>query len=106
MRRTDPCIPTSAVAHAYAAECSAASALSLALVLTRCSEDTLHETVFAPGPGVVTQALVSLIKWCKEDKSSFEKIMNLVDEAERTPEEMEYMSYANFLYSGVDGYSK
>jgi len=54
----------------------------------------------------VTQALVSLIKWCKEDKSSFEKIMNLVDEAERTPEEMEYMSYANFLYSGVDGYSK
>ena len=52
------------------------------------------------------QALVSLIKWCKEDKSSFEKIMNLVDEAERTPEEMEYMSYANFLYSGVDGYSK
>ena len=67
---------------------------------------SLHETVFAPGPGVVTQALVSLIKWCKEDKSSFEKIMNLVDEAERTPEEMEYMSYANFLYSGVDGYSK
>ena len=65
-----------------------------------------RETVFAPGPGVVTQALVSLIKWCKEDKSSFEKIMNLVDEAERTPEEMEYMSYANFLYSGVDGYSK
>ncbi|EOD23066.1 hypothetical protein EMIHUDRAFT_195614 [Emiliania huxleyi CCMP1516] len=52
------------------------------------------------------EALVSLIKWCKEDKSSFEKIMNLVDEAERTPEEMEYMSYANFLYSGVDGYSK
>ena len=54
----------------------------------------------------MTQALVSLIKWCKEDKSSFEKIMNLVDEAERTPEEMEYMSYANFLYSGVDEYSK
>jgi len=55
---------------------------------------------------VKAAALVSLIKWCKEDKSSFEVIINEVDESERTPEVLETMSYANFLYSGIDGYSK
>mmetsp|Transcript_45146 Transcript_45146/g.146842 ORF Transcript_45146/g.146842 Transcript_45146/m.146842 type:complete len:247 (-) Transcript_45146:30-770(-) len=70
------------------------------------AEAVMREAVGLLTPSVRAAALVSLIKWCKEDKSSFEKIMNLVDEAERTPEEMEYMSYANFLYSGVDGYSK
>ena len=34
-------------------------------------------------------AIVSLIKWCKEDRGSFEMILNELDETERTPAVME-----------------
>ena len=51
-------------------------------------------------------AIVSLIKWCKEDRGSFEMILNELDETERTPAVMELVGNANFLYSGyADGYS-
>ena len=51
-------------------------------------------------------ALISLIKWCKEDKTSVETIMNEIGEEERSKDLMESVSYANFLYSGyADGYS-
>lgn len=55
---------------------------------------------------VRASALVSLIKWCKEDKSSYETIFNEIGEEEKDADLMETVSYANFLYSGVDGYSK
>lgn len=51
-------------------------------------------------------ALVSVIKWCKRDRSSFEEIYASIDDADRTASTMETISYANFLYSGAwDGYS-
>ena len=51
-------------------------------------------------------ALISLIKWCKEDKTSLATIMNEIGEDERSKDLMESVSYANFLYSGyADGYS-
>ena len=50
-------------------------------------------------------AIISLIKWCKEDADSFRQILSEVDDAEKTPEALETMSNANFLYSGyADGY--
>lgn len=65
----------------------------------------------ASGSGLLTRsvreaALISLIKWCKEDKESFELIYNEMEESERTPEMLESVSNANFLYSGyADGYA-
>ena len=51
-------------------------------------------------------AIVSLIKWCKEDADSLPCILAEVDEAEKTPETLEMISNANFLYSGyADGYN-
>ncbi len=49
--------------------------------------------------------LVALIKWLKEDRESFASIYASVEESEKSPDTMEHLSYANFLYSGVDGYS-
>jgi hypothetical protein len=51
-------------------------------------------------------AAISIIKWCKEDSSSFARIMSELEESERTPEVRETLAYANALYSGYsDGYS-
>ena len=51
-------------------------------------------------------AMVSLIKWCKEDADSFRAILAEVNEQEKTPETIEMLSNANFLYSGyADGYN-
>jgi len=61
--------------------------------------------------GLITKAVreagvVSLIKWCKEDADSFRAILAEVDEQEKTPETLEMLSNANFLYSGyADGYN-
>jgi hypothetical protein len=52
-------------------------------------------------------AHVSLIKWCKEDKQSFETIWKEIPAADKEDRELrETVAYANMLYSGVDGYSK
>ena len=51
-------------------------------------------------------AVISIIKWCKEDSSSFSRILSELGDAERTPEVRETLAYANALYSGYsDGYS-
>jgi hypothetical protein len=51
-------------------------------------------------------ALISIIKWCKEDSSSFAKIIAELDESEKPPQVRENLAYANALYSGLsDGYS-
>lgn len=51
-------------------------------------------------------ALIFLIKWCKEDSSSFALISSQLDEDDRTAEVRELLAYANALYSGYsDGYS-
>jgi curved DNA-binding protein CbpA len=57
-------------------------------------------------PSLREAALVSVIKWNKRDRSSFEEIYASIDEADKTASTMETISYANFLYSGAwDGYS-
>lgn len=52
-------------------------------------------------------AVVSMIKWCKEDNTSFAKIIGELGEADRQdPETRELYGYANALYSGLsEGYS-
>ena len=51
-------------------------------------------------------AVIFVIKWCKEDSSSFSRILAELAEDERTPEVRETLAYANALYSGYsDGYS-
>lgn len=43
---------------------------------------------------------------CKEDSSSFSKIMNELGEEDKSPEARETLAYANALYSGLsEGYS-
>ena len=57
-------------------------------------------------PPVREAALISLIKWCKEDGGSLEVIVNEIRPEERNKDLMETVSYANALYSGYsDGYS-
>jgi len=75
--------------------------LSVALAIMReASQDGLLTTSLREA------ALVSVIKWCKRDRSSFEEIYASIDDADRTASTMETISYANFLYSGAwDGYS-
>ena len=51
-------------------------------------------------------AIIFIIKWCKEDSSSFARIMGELEEADKTREVRENLAYANALYSGMsDGYS-
>ena len=52
-------------------------------------------------------AVVSIIKWCKEDNTSFSKILGELGDADRQdPETRELYGYANALYSGLsEGYS-
>lgn len=52
-------------------------------------------------------ACISMIKWCKEDSSSFSRIVSeFGEEADRTPAERDTLAYANALYSGLsEGYS-
>jgi len=75
--------------------------LTLALAIMReASQDGLLT------PSLREAALVSVIKWCKRDRSSFEEIYASIDEQDLTASTMETVSYANFLYSGAwDGYS-
>jgi hypothetical protein len=75
--------------------------LPIALAIMReASQDGLLTTSLREA------ALVSVIKWCKRDRSSFEEIYSSIDEVDRTASTMETISYANFLYSGAwDGYS-
>mmetsp|Transcript_2342 Transcript_2342/g.7542 ORF Transcript_2342/g.7542 Transcript_2342/m.7542 type:complete len:273 (+) Transcript_2342:14-832(+) len=57
-------------------------------------------------PSLREAGLVSVIKWCKRDASSFQQIYASIDEEDKTASTMETISYANFLYSGAwDGYS-
>ena len=52
-------------------------------------------------------AVISMIKWCKEDNTSFAKIIGaLGQEDQQDPEQRELYGYANALYSGLsEGYS-
>ena len=51
-------------------------------------------------------AVIFIIKWCKEDSSSFAKIMAELEESDKTPQVRDNLAYANALYSGYsDGYS-
>jgi hypothetical protein len=51
-------------------------------------------------------AVIFIIKWCKEDSSSFAKIMSELEESDKTPQVRDNLAYANALYSGYsDGYS-
>ena len=54
-------------------------------------------------------AVISIIKWCKEDNTSFSKILGALGEAdqrEQDTETRELYGYANALYSGLsEGYS-
>ena len=43
--------------------------------------------------------MILLVKWCKEDGSSFARIQNEMRETERTKEAREQLTYANRLYS-------
>ncbi len=81
----------------------ASSGVGLSVALQILREANQLELLSKP---VRSAALVSLIKWCKEDKSSYETIFNEIEEQDKDPDLMETVSYANFLYSGVDGYSK
>ena len=57
-------------------------------------------------PATRDSAVIFIIKWCKEDSSSFSRIISELREDERTPEMRETLAYANALYSGYsDGYS-
>ena len=56
--------------------------------------------------GTKEAAVISIIKWCKEDSTSFSRIVSELGEEERTPAVRESLAYANALYSGFsDGYS-
>ena len=51
-------------------------------------------------------ACIFVIKWCKEDNTSFAKIMAELSEEDKNPEVRETLAYANALYSGLsEGYS-
>ena len=52
-------------------------------------------------------AVISMIKWCKENNTSFATIIGELSEADRSdPETRELYGYANALYSGLsEGYS-
>ena len=52
-------------------------------------------------------AVISVIKWCKEDNTSFAKIIGALGEADKQdPETRDLYGYANALYSGLsEGYS-
>ena len=52
-------------------------------------------------------AVIAMIKWCKEDNTSFAKILNELGETDRGDKETrELYGYANALYSGLsEGYS-
>ena len=52
-------------------------------------------------------AVISIIKWCKEDSNSFSKIIGELDESEKSASGVrDTLAYANALYSGYsDGYS-
>ena len=55
---------------------------------------------------LVEAALIFCIKWCKEDNTSFAKILAELPETQRTPTVRENLAYANALYSGLsEGYS-
>ena len=71
----------------------------------------LRRTLDATRRGLLTgatkeAAVISIIKWCKEDSTSFSRIVSELGEEERTPAVRESLAYANALYSGYsDGYS-
>ena len=51
-------------------------------------------------------AMIFMVKWCKEDSTSFSRIINAIPDENSTPEARETLAYANALYSGYsDGYS-
>jgi len=53
-------------------------------------------------------SVVHMIKWCKEDSTSFARIVSELreDEQDLSSDTRETLSYANALYSGFsDGYS-
>ena len=52
-------------------------------------------------PGRKEAAVISIIKWCKEDAGSFDTILNELDDTERTPEVSDTLTAANRLYSGL-----
>lgn len=57
-------------------------------------------------PATREAALIFCIKWCKEDNTSFAKILAELPETQRTPAVRENLAYANALYSGLsEGYS-